>query len=864
MTSVRKNRMNPFDVMNLVGLFLLLLSIYSCESKITVQKKDGTMRLQKDGDHGSIDLVDELQLIDGSNQSSTVGKDFSKSLIVKALKNHVPVQGQTVDFKITSTVLGTLSTSAAQTDKDGFARITIKAGLSAGTLSVRASSGSSVLDVNFKILADAASAVTTAIAAPSGTIAVPGSTTTVAIGGSITVTMSVTTAVPSIAVKTYATTASNVACSSGTLTNSTNLPGTGSYGVSISTAGFTPGIYYFCFTMADGVNAEVTSSYSSGVVAYTVGQCTWSGLSSQAFSAAANWVGCPSAGAPTSTDAVLILSQPINQPIVSSNSTIAGFSDGVGGGTVTVNAGVSLLLSSANTVGFGSSVRLVGATPTCDTCIVTTSASSDLIVRNGATLTLGSGIKITVSYLKAFYVGDGTTYGSFVSEADSTSDPATWPEITSSSPSGFTFFGVYINGTSSNRSRIKLNGFKIGKSTVNNSTHVFNFVDYYEVISFDHVLLASDNTRVAFNGIKLTGCANSLFDTLTWSDIRFQNPMVRNINNGCATGLSGLTISGSGDGFGQSMEVDGANKINWTDGAQVTCTWTGAVNTDWATSGNWSSCSNAHGNIPNGNDKVIIPIAANQPTVSSDRFIYAVETGTGGGTVTVAAGAALVISSGGIKSSIGLQGATPTCTTCYVSFPVVFSAMTVSSGAELTLLRGIYLTLSNESNLSISSSGKLTTNGGPTEAEWPRITALSTYASGLGFNGTSGQKAIANVNGLVLENMKSSNNDMDFGNHYTIQSLSNLTISTASASKSAAGKAYISFSNCANATFSNVTWSGLNFAKSVTGSAYNILLPSGCGGLGASSVTITPGSSSGGLGYGATYASDPGSSLNWN
>src|SRR5437870_2663284 len=44
------------------------------------------------------------------------------------------------------------------------------------------------------------------------------------------------------------------------------------------------------------------------------------------------------------------------------------------------------------------------------------------------------------------------------------------------------------------------------------------------------------------------------------------------------------------------------------------CTWTGSVNTNWSTAGNWSSCNSI---VPQAGDTVSIGGAANQPTLAA-------------------------------------------------------------------------------------------------------------------------------------------------------------------------------------------------------------------------------------------------------
>ena len=88
----------------------------------------------------------------------------------------------------------------------------------------------------------------------------------------------------------------------------------------------------------------------------------------------------------------------------------------------------------------------------------------------------------------------------------------------------------------------------------------------------------------------------------------------------------------------------------------VTCTWTGATNTDWATTGNWSGCQGGGTAPPASGDTVIIPSTANQPVITSAVTIAA---------LTINTGATFTISSNTltVNGNIGLNadgGATTT------------------------------------------------------------------------------------------------------------------------------------------------------------------------------------------------------------
>jgi hypothetical protein len=86
---------------------------------------------------------------------------------------------------------------------------------------------------------------------------------------------------------------------------------------------------------------------------------------------------------------------------------------------------------------------------------------------------------------------------------------------------------------------------------------------------------------------------------------------------------------------GAFLQVTNGAVVNWP-GVIPAPTWTGSVNTDWSNPGNWSS-----GTVPTVSDSVVIPAAANQPTLTAPVSVKAVNiTGgqltLGGQTMTVA------------------------------------------------------------------------------------------------------------------------------------------------------------------------------------------------------------------------------------
>ncbi|MFN8445069.1 MAG: Ig-like domain-containing protein [Caldilineaceae bacterium] len=78
----------------------------------------------------------------------------------------------------------------------------------------------------------------------------------------------------------------------------------------------------------------------------------------------------------------------------------------------------------------------------------------------------------------------------------------------------------------------------------------------------------------------------------------------------------------------------------WSHPAQAaTCTWTGTSSTDWNTAGNWSGCG---GVVPSNSDSVTIPNVANDPIVSTDATVAALDLGFGG-SLTINSGQTLTV-----------------------------------------------------------------------------------------------------------------------------------------------------------------------------------------------------------------------------
>jgi fibronectin type 3 domain-containing protein len=92
-----------------------------------------------------------------------------------------------------------------------------------------------------------------------------------------------------------------------------------------------------------------------------------------------------------------------------------------------------------------------------------------------------------------------------------------------------------------------------------------------------------------------------------------------------------------------------------TPAVVLTCTWTGAVSTDWHTAGNWSACG---GGIPGSSDNVSIPGSGvtNEPTISSADVTIHNLTIAAGRTLSLSSGRNLTSNGGSINNSGTMSG----------------------------------------------------------------------------------------------------------------------------------------------------------------------------------------------------------------
>lgn len=634
------------------------------------------------------------------------------------------------------------------------------------------------------------------------------------------------------------------------------------------TTGATASALDFTLRVTDIISGN-TKDFSFILDVYSNDLCLWTGGTSTDWATASNWLYC-SGAAPIATSKVAILSTAANMPIVAVNATVDSFGSGPGGGTVTVNSGRSLTLTNS-TQTFRSDVKVKGATTTCTNCNILNSNGWAIV--DGKTLELQSGIRISVSSATSLRVGDGATHGILKLAGGATL--AEWPQISAPSSSATK---IRVQGTSSNKSVIDISGLY---ATPNNmdSGSLFYFEDYYEIRGMDHVAIASSGQVIGGNAFfRFASCTNaSILDT-AWDDISLNPSMnttgynVRADGTNCS-GLSVITLSAAagtngGSSYGPQYELDPNNKINWANSSTLSCVWTGAVDTNWETAGNWNSCNNSRANYPDQMDWAIIPVTPNQPMVSNNLTILGIAAGTGGGSVTIASGKTLTMTNVGntVQSNISFKGATTTCTTCIVKS---INDMSIVNDSTLTLLTGIKLDATGK-GIYIgdgTTGGKLATGAAGAANELPQLTTSGNGLASIIFNGASGHLAGLNIDGLILTagNLQSAKGGLDFQNWYQIQKFDNVTIATGNSNyvPSQSGS-YIRFKDCTNGSLLDTNWDGFTISGIPLSTGHNVDVDTAtCGAMPA--VTITqPIGTVGGSAYGPLFEQDAVNKIAWS
>jgi len=334
-------------------------------------------------------------------------------------------------------------------------------------------------------------------------------------------------------------------------------------------------------TTANGFDIEISGSGRAygesierdvpGIISWVNGAsftCVWNGSVSTAWHDPDNWDSCINnrGNFPDQNDFVRIPSgTPFAPAITGAYIQIQGFAPGVGGGTVTIHPNSQLkLINATNTI--SSSVLLQGQTPECSTCQVY--QTSGMKINQSATLTLGHGLRIRSGYYSEglVQVGDGVTAG-HLKVVPQTGDQTHWPFITGIGSTA-SWYGITVNGTSSERSTIEIDGLHV--EVVHTNFNKLTFIKDFEILKFDYIRLDHSGTAVQTrSGIRFDGCSNAVISDTTWSAIEFSD--IYNGSGGhnihasaasCST-LPEISVSGSGPGFGSEFELDPFSRFSW-------------------------------------------------------------------------------------------------------------------------------------------------------------------------------------------------------------------------------------------------------------------------------------------------------------
>ncbi|MBC7937618.1 MAG: hypothetical protein H7Y86_19895 [Rhizobacter sp.] len=291
------------------------------------------------------------------------------------------------------------------------------------------------------------------------------------------------------------------------------------------------------------------------------------------------------------------------------------------------------------------------------------------------------------------------------------------------------------------------------------------------------------NTTQSIGGIGSNNLNSYLDEIRVWNSARTPAQISANMNSSLIGNEAGLykylnlnegtggvadnLVAGQTDGTLFNMSTAAAISTTSASGwAFVTCTgvWSGAINTDWATAGNW--CSGA---VPSSATDVIIPATALQPGISGAASCKNLTINPGASVTTSAAGTLNVagnITNNGTMTNNGttnFNGTTGQQTFTGVS---TFTNLTVNNAAGLLLNSAVTvsgnLTLSsgtlNLNNFNISISGNWINNAGFT-AGTGRVTfngAGSTTVTGsstTGFNTITIDKGTNNSSILDVQSI---------------------------------------------------------------------------------------------------------------
>ena len=307
--------------------------------------------------------------------------------------------------------------------------------------------------------------------------------------------------------------------------------------------------------------------------------CTWTGTNSSTWTDPGNWSNCANVnGYPGPSDEILVPATP-NQPTVTGDIYIAAVALGTGGGTVTIATGANLFIGGIPFTGsINSNLNFRGDAATCSTCSVYL-WDKTAAVANGATLGLGTGITVYSGGYQGLtfgktnrHVGD---YGSLKTIHNS-SVVAEWPSIKPMNPNSRNAL-IFVGKTTAQSSSIDVNGLKLSEVSTISSWTDFTYLDYWNIVRFDNVIIDSSNNTdtLADTAITIGNCPDSLMGDKNWDGIDFVDGYVNpgkniSINGSTCTSLPGGGVlemtdltGGTNTGYGAAYESDPNGLIQW-------------------------------------------------------------------------------------------------------------------------------------------------------------------------------------------------------------------------------------------------------------------------------------------------------------
>ncbi len=612
--------------------------------------------------------------------------------------------------------------------------------------------------------------------------------------------------------------------------------------------------HYLCVTVDDGATG-LQKFYSPALKIYRT--CTWLG-GSTVWATLGNWQNCNTT-TPRPEDRIIIPSGATNQPTVAvatPPTEVDRISAG-SGGTITISAGATLTLGHSDTISGDITIQ---GTANCTTCILTTRL--DLGILNGATLTLGADLLVKMANDRSILVGRETSHGSLATGADPGGSRR--PTVTGNHATAPRWNGITVLGTADDYSSVSLTGLVLNDLNAVSAKAAIAFSKYYAIPNMASVVMDYVGDEAGpYITLKDCNTADDGHDT-TWTGMEFKDvASLSNIDTSktCLSGDISFSVAGTGLGYGPAMELDPNGVVSWTTATSSACTWKmSPANSVWSNAANWDSCTNGRGGYPDCNDTASFPSGAGgMPiTISGVTCAKEIATGTGSPTFSVQANSTFYVLSGFIKGNLNVQAATTSCTTCVLEGGR--SDFRITNGATLTLNSGVIMRSHSSKYVYVGNDGggTLTTVGGGDESAsriWPTIN-LGTNWFGIQLNGTSGNLAAVNFNGVRIDGVHNGYDLLGVVDYANFTKFDSAVIKYQGTA--ATKKYFVNFGECANTTVNDTSWTGVIFDQAITTGGGSI------NASGADCDLINEFTVNGsGAGFGANYANDPHGKITW-